>query len=191
MSPFSKILQESPSFVIFPLHEIIFFILNTGSSQGCSPHAFKLKKTIGEDLEREKALDLKCSSLFGWRSIFPTPKKTRFCSFLSTVQVETLITDWSALARVLGSHRQFLLVRPTFACEVGFMQIQGQQIASVLNEGPTYTIVLFVLGYFIISQINQFSLESICLIQYLPEFSLIDVFIKLQGGTHILIIRSN
>lgn len=32
-------------------------------------------------------------------------------------------TDWSASVRVLGSHQQFLLVRPTFACEVGFMWI--------------------------------------------------------------------
>lgn len=30
-------------------------------------------------------------------------------------------TDWSAVARVLGSHQQLLLWGPPFACEVGFM----------------------------------------------------------------------
>jgi hypothetical protein len=47
-APFSKIFEESPSFVIFPLHELISFIVNTGSTQGYHQNVYKFRKTDRE-----------------------------------------------------------------------------------------------------------------------------------------------
>lgn len=107
--PFQRSCRKVPPLLFFPCMNLSSLFLIQELSQGCSPNACKLTKASGEDWEWEKALDLKCSSLFGWQSILPTPKKMSFCSFTNTVYVETLIQTGQPRSGCWGAISSFCL----------------------------------------------------------------------------------